>query len=77
MAKKEYAAAARSWEINVQVRPANGGAWYSLAVAQAAAGNKRRALEALEKAAANGYRDAARMEREALLAQLRGDRVGQ
>jgi len=74
LAKKEYAMAARSWEVNVQIRPANAGAWYSLAVAQAASGNKRRALEALEKAAANGYKDAARMDRDPLLAPVRNDR---
>jgi tetratricopeptide (TPR) repeat protein len=74
MANKEYATAARCWETNVQMRPENAVAWYSLAVASAAAGNKRRALEALEKAAANGYRDAARMEREPLLNAVRRDK---
>jgi tetratricopeptide (TPR) repeat protein len=74
MAKKEYVMAAQSWEVNVLIRPANGGAWYSLAVAQAAAGNKRRALEAIEKAASNGFRDAARIEREPLLAPLRNEK---
>lgn len=74
MSRKDYATAARCWEINVLLRPANGTAWYSLAVAQAAAGNHRRAIEALEKAAANAFRDAARVEREPLLEPLRGER---
>jgi predicted esterase len=74
MAKHDYTAAAKAWEVDVVVRPENGQTWYSLAVAQAGAGNKRRALEALEKAAANGFRDAARIEHEPLLAPVRGDR---
>jgi dienelactone hydrolase len=71
MAQQEYAAAARVCEDAVMARPENAGAWYSLAIAQAASGNKRRSLEALEKAASNGFRDVARMEQEPLLASLR------
>ena len=73
MEAKRYADAAGNWEVAVLVRPENGNAWYSLAVAQAAAGNKRRALEALEQAAANGFQDRARMDQEPLLAPLRRD----
>jgi dienelactone hydrolase len=71
MAQRRYAAAANVCEDAVLARPENAGAWFSLAVAQAASGNKRRALEALEKAVANGFRDTARIEQEPLLATLR------
>ena len=74
IARKDYAMAARCWEINVLVRPTAALAWYALAVAQTANGNKRRGLEALEKAAELGFRDTARMEREPLLEPLRGER---
>jgi tetratricopeptide (TPR) repeat protein len=73
MEGKRYADAAANWETAVLVRPENGSAWYSLAVAQAAAGNKRRALEALEQAVANGFHDRARMEQEPLLSPVRRD----
>jgi dienelactone hydrolase len=71
MAEHKYAAAANVCEDAVLARPENAGAWYTLAVAQAASGNKRRALEALQKAAANGFRDTARIEQEPLFAPLR------
>jgi len=73
MSNRQYAEAARLREIAVLAQPENGAAWYALAVAQAASGNKRRALEALEQAAANGFRDAERMEGEPLLAPARTD----
>jgi poly(3-hydroxybutyrate) depolymerase len=71
MQEREYGAAARLYETAVLIRPENAGSWYSLAVAHAAAGNTKRALEALERAAEHGFRDAQRMEREPLLAKLR------
>ena len=42
-------------------------------VAQAAAGNTRRALQALEQAAVHGFRDMGRVEQEPLLAKARKD----
>ena len=54
-------------------RPENAGAWYSLAVASAAAGNTKRALAALEQAAAKGWKGWERMEGEPLLAKVRRD----
>ncbi|MDP8979769.1 MAG: tetratricopeptide repeat protein [Acidobacteriota bacterium] len=66
-----YRDAAGVWETAVLVRPENGNAWYSLAVAQAGAGNKKRALEALEHAVANGFQDRERVEREPLLEGVR------
>jgi poly(3-hydroxybutyrate) depolymerase len=73
MAQKRYGDAARTAEEAVMARPENSGAWYSLAVASAAAGNTRRALEALEQAAARGWGTWERMEAEPLLAKVRRD----
>jgi hypothetical protein len=73
MAEKQYAQAARAAETSVAVRPENANAWYSLAVAHAAAGNTKRALEALEQAAAKGFRNWDRAEAEPLLVRVRKD----
>jgi predicted Zn-dependent protease len=73
MAQKRYRDAARAAEEAVLTRPENAGAWYSLAVASAAAGNSRRALEALEQAAAKGFRAWERVEGEPLLVKVRRD----
>lgn len=73
MAQKRYSDAARTAEEAVLSRPENAAAWYSLAVASAAAGNTRRALEALEQAAAKGWGAWERMEGEPLLAKVRRD----
>jgi predicted esterase len=64
MAQKRYGDAARTAEEAVLARPENSGAWYSLAVASAAAGNTKRALEALERAAAKGFQAWERIEGE-------------
>jgi len=73
MAKKRSPDAARTAEESVLARPENAGAWYSLAVASAAAGNTRRALSALEQAADKGWKGWERMEAEPLLAKVRRD----
>jgi dienelactone hydrolase len=73
MAHERYGDAARAAEEAVLARPENAGACYSLAVASAAAGNTRRALEALEQAAAMGWGAWERMEGEPLLAKVRRD----
>jgi tetratricopeptide (TPR) repeat protein len=73
MSQKQYSEAARAAETAVAVRPENPYAWYSLAVAQAAAGNTKRALEALEQAAAKGFRGWDRADAEPLLAKVRKD----
>jgi poly(3-hydroxybutyrate) depolymerase len=73
MRAANYAEAAQLYENAVVVEPENGGTWYALSVAQAAAGNKVRALEALETAAAHGFRNLARVEDETLLDRLRGE----
>lgn len=73
MRGRQYKEAAELYENAAVVEPENGGAWYSLAVAQAATGNNSRALEALENAATHGFRNADRMEGEPLLKPVRGD----
>jgi pimeloyl-ACP methyl ester carboxylesterase len=73
MSQKQYAEAARAAETLVAVRPENANAWYSLAVAQAGAGDTKRALEALEQAVAKGFRNWERADTEPLLAKIRKD----
>jgi tetratricopeptide (TPR) repeat protein len=73
MAQKQYPDAVRAGETAVAVRPENANAWYSLAVAHAAAGSTKQALEALQQAAAKGFRGWDRMEAEPLLAKVRKD----
>jgi tetratricopeptide (TPR) repeat protein len=71
MAQKSYVDAANNYEVALMAHPDDPGAWYSLAVARSASGNKRSALDALEHAAANGFHDRERMEGEVLLERLR------
>lgn len=52
---------------------ARGSSYYNLACALAIKGDKEAAIDALEQAAANGYRDAAAMSADPDLASLRGD----
>jgi dienelactone hydrolase len=71
--QKRYGEAARVAEDAVLARPENPNGWYSLAVASAAAGHTKRALEALEQAAAGGWTAWQRVEDEPLLAKARRD----
>jgi predicted Zn-dependent protease len=73
LAANKYPEAARLWELAVLLRPAYAEGWYSLAVSEAGAHQKRRALEALEQAIANGFRDRDRIAGEALSEPLRGE----
>jgi Flp pilus assembly protein TadD len=52
---------------------ARGSSFYNLACALAVKGDKAAAIDALEQAATNGYRDAAAMAADPDLASLRGD----
>jgi pimeloyl-ACP methyl ester carboxylesterase len=63
MAQKKYTEAARSAETAVLVRPE----------AQAGSGNTKRAIEALEEAARQGFRGWERADQEPLLAKVRRD----
>lgn len=67
------AQAAVMFETATLGRPDVPGVWYWLAVSRAAAGSKGQALDALEAAAARGFRDWQRMDAEPLLAPLRSE----
>lgn len=74
MSQRRFAEACRFAEIGVLVRPENGNAWYTLAVARAATGNTWRALDALEQAMAHGFRSRERIEAEPLLDKVRREK---
>jgi len=71
LAMKKYSEAARLWELAVLLRPEYAEGWYSLAVSAAGAHDKRRALEALERAVASGFRDRDRIARDSAWEPLR------
>ncbi len=71
LATNKYSEAARLWQLVVVLRPEYAEGWYSLAVSQAGAHEKRLAIEALEHAVANGFRDLDRITRDPLLEPLR------
>ena len=73
LAAAKYAEAAQSWEQAVLVRPDNAEAWYQLAVSRAATHEKRRALDALDRAIAQGFDDPNRIDHEKLFDALRND----
>jgi len=74
MAQRQYGDAARFAEIGVLIRPENGNAWFTLALARAATGNTKRALEALEQALTHGFRARERIESEPLLQKVRREK---
>jgi hypothetical protein len=74
MSQQRYGDAVRYGETAVLVRPENANAWYSLAVARAASGNTKRALEALEQAVEHGFRAVERAQGEALLGKVRREK---
>jgi tetratricopeptide (TPR) repeat protein len=74
MSEKRYSDAVRYAETAVLVRPENANSWYSLAVARAASGNAKRAMEALEQAVEHGFGGVDRVEGEALLEKVRRDK---
>jgi predicted Zn-dependent protease len=71
LASNKYPEAARLWQLAVVLHPEYAEGWYSLAVSEAGAHEKRRALEALEMAVAAGFRDRDRISGEPLLKPLR------
>jgi tetratricopeptide (TPR) repeat protein len=74
ISQRQYSDAARYAEIAVLIRPENGNAWFTLAVARAASGNTKRALEALEQAIAHGFRARESIESEPLLEKVRREK---
>jgi pimeloyl-ACP methyl ester carboxylesterase len=73
-ADKQYDAAVRAWETAALVRPDEAGVWYSLAVASASAGDRKKALRSLAEAAAKGFADWEKAESEPALAAVRTDK---
>jgi pimeloyl-ACP methyl ester carboxylesterase len=71
---KRFAAAVHYLEVQIAVHPESVEAQYRLAAVAARAGDKRRALEALEAAVSNGLSDASRIEDEEAFTGLRKDR---
>ena len=69
--EKKYVDAARAWDLAALARPDNAQAWYALAMSRAGAHDKRGALDALQQAIANGFRDRDRLEGEPLFELLR------
>jgi predicted esterase len=68
---KQYGKATQEWELAVLARPKNAEAWYSLAESRAGTRDKRGALDALDRAIANGFDDRARIEHDPLFDGLR------
>ncbi len=73
LARKNYSAAVQVWDLAVLLRPASAEACYGLAAAAAGNHESRRALEALQRAVAAGFRDQERIEREPVFDSLRKD----
>jgi len=68
---KQYLKATQQWELAVLARPKNGEAWYAVAESRAGTHDKRGALDALERAVANGFDDRDRIEHDPLFDGLR------
>lgn len=68
---KQYWKATQTWELAVLAGPKNAEAWYALAESRAGAHDKRGALDALERAVANGFDSRDRIERDPLFDGLR------
>lgn len=73
MAKREYELAAAVLGVATQIHDDRWPAWYNLGAAYARAGNRRRALESLEKAASLGVWDRSQLATDEDLASLRGE----
>ncbi|HEX8171418.1 MAG TPA: hypothetical protein VF824_12830 [Thermoanaerobaculia bacterium] len=69
----EHALAAATIAVATEIHPENPNTWYALAAAQARAGDRRRALDALAKAFANGFSDKTHLAADEAFAALRSD----
>jgi poly(3-hydroxybutyrate) depolymerase len=72
---RRYDAAIENLSIDTELMPSNWGLIYSLACAYALKGDKKRALEALNRAVDKGFSNAAELERNPQLESLRSDEV--
>jgi predicted Zn-dependent protease len=70
----EYARAAFFLGVATEIAPQDPGRWVRLAAARARTGQKAGALAALERARAEGFRDAAALENDEAFAPLRGEK---
>ncbi len=73
MEKREYELAVDVLKVATEIHADRWPAWYNLAAAQARAGNRRRALESLEKAVAVGFKDRKQLLADEDFASLRGE----
>jgi predicted esterase len=73
MEKREYGLAAAVLGVAIQIHTDRWPAWYNLAAAQARAGERRRALESLEKAVAVGLKERSQLATDEDFASLRGE----
>jgi dienelactone hydrolase len=77
LAQKKYVEAVQAWELALLAKPDDspfsGETYYGLAAAQAGVRNTRRAVDALERAITNGFRDRDRIEHEPAFDRLRND----
>lgn len=71
--RKEYALAVAVLTVANELRPDLAPVWYNLAAAHARLGDKKKALDALEKAVALGWKNLAHMQNDEDLASLRSD----
>ena len=71
LARKDHARALAALAVATEATPERAGYWYNLACVQARLGSRRQALDALERAVAQGYADRAGMAVDEDLASLR------
>jgi tetratricopeptide (TPR) repeat protein len=71
--QKRFAAAARAFELASEVNPDRAGAFYCVAWAHAADGNKKKALRALRTATEKGFSDLATLTNNHAFDSLRND----
>ena len=72
--RKEYALAAALLAMASEIHPDHWDVWYNLGAAQARAGNRRHAFDALDKAIAAGFKDASQLQADEDFASLRDDK---
>jgi predicted esterase len=72
-ASQDARAQAEAWRTATLLRPDSPQPWYSLAVAEAALGRRKQALDALAEAARRGFQDWARADAEPRLEKVRQD----
>lgn len=72
--RREFTLAAAVLGVATQIHPDRWDAWYNLAAAYARGGSRRQALDALERAIANGFTDAKHLAADEDFVSLRGEK---